>query len=388
MRASSASLRSSSGANGRAISRKMPVERGLGIASPGCAVWHADLLEIGAQRGDRASAAARSRRAARRAAPASDTQRPGAARGRAARRCAPACPRASRSGAGGRSRGSRRWWPPPDRGVNVSSTNSSLSAVKRLDRSRSCLPAGDAEGPRAAMRGGLPECWTASVLRQIRVTLAACLPLRPGDHIELDAIALRQGPEAIAQDRGEVDEDVLAAVVVDEAEALRLVEPLHRALARGPSLRPRRRRGGAGAAAAAGARRHRRPAAPLAAAALACRLAAPGSSRGSRPAGPPVGWNGTWVSVPQFGAHRGEHRLRAHRRAPRPPRRRGAVPPRAAARPLRASRQRLQRVGAFVRPVRRGRTPARPTVKRNSSPQSTHLMRLVFAGSHESPTAS
>src|SRR5262249_52899723 len=54
--------------------------------------------------------------------------------------------------------------------------------------------------------------------------------LRPHGHIELDAIALRQGLESVAADGREMDEHLLASVILDEAEALRLVEPLDLAL--------------------------------------------------------------------------------------------------------------------------------------------------------------
>ena len=46
-------------------------------------------------------------------------------------------------------------------------------------------------------------------------------------HVELDALALFEGPVAIALDRREVDEDVVLALPRDEAEALLSVEPLH-----------------------------------------------------------------------------------------------------------------------------------------------------------------
>lgn len=46
--------------------------------------------------------------------------------------------------------------------------------------------------------------------------------------IELDLLAFHQVAEAIALDGGEVDEDVLSAFALDEAEALVTVEPLDR----------------------------------------------------------------------------------------------------------------------------------------------------------------
>src|SRR5688572_12729080 len=54
--------------------------------------------------------------------------------------------------------------------------------------------------------------------------------LGSGHHVELDAIALGQGPESVRLDRREVYEHLLASVVSNEAEAFRLTEPLHGAL--------------------------------------------------------------------------------------------------------------------------------------------------------------
>jgi hypothetical protein len=45
--------------------------------------------------------------------------------------------------------------------------------------------------------------------------------------VELDRGALSQAAEAIALNRGKMDEDVLSALSGDEAEALGVVEPLH-----------------------------------------------------------------------------------------------------------------------------------------------------------------
>src|SRR5215468_4373972 len=110
------------------------------------------------------------------------------------------------------------------------STNSSVSAEKvltvpsmalpnRWDRSRACRarlrpgrsgprPPGSAEPGHV---GGLPA-------------------LGARDHIELDPVALRQRLEAVAHDSREMDEQLLAAVLLDEAESLGLIEPLDRAL--------------------------------------------------------------------------------------------------------------------------------------------------------------
>src|SRR5690606_41290948 len=52
--------------------------------------------------------------------------------------------------------------------------------------------------------------------------------LRLLDDVELDPVALGEGPEAGALDRRVVDEAVLRSVLRgDEAEALLVVEPLH-----------------------------------------------------------------------------------------------------------------------------------------------------------------
>src|SRR5690606_33916905 len=52
--------------------------------------------------------------------------------------------------------------------------------------------------------------------------------LRLFDPIELDTLTLGQRPEAAALDRGVMDEAILRSVLRrDEAEALRVVKPLH-----------------------------------------------------------------------------------------------------------------------------------------------------------------
>src|SRR6267143_1406213 len=50
---------------------------------------------------------------------------------------------------------------------------------------------------------------------------------RPTRHLERHLIPVREALEAVALDRGVVDEYVLALTLRDEAETLRLVEPLH-----------------------------------------------------------------------------------------------------------------------------------------------------------------
>src|SRR5207253_809229 len=54
--------------------------------------------------------------------------------------------------------------------------------------------------------------------------------LRSLDDVELHPLALGQRPEALHLNGGVVDEYVLSALLRDEAEALAVVEPLHRAL--------------------------------------------------------------------------------------------------------------------------------------------------------------
>src|SRR6516164_8100830 len=51
--------------------------------------------------------------------------------------------------------------------------------------------------------------------------------LRSPSDVELDPLALGQGLESLALDRREMHEHVLAALLRDETEALRVVEPLH-----------------------------------------------------------------------------------------------------------------------------------------------------------------
>src|SRR5262249_17537056 len=50
--------------------------------------------------------------------------------------------------------------------------------------------------------------------------------LRSAGHVELEGLALGQRLEALTLDRGEVHEHVLTAVLGDETETLRLVNPL------------------------------------------------------------------------------------------------------------------------------------------------------------------
>jgi hypothetical protein len=50
------------------------------------------------------------------------------------------------------------------------------------------------------------------------------------DHLELNVVSFGQRPEAIGDDCRVVDEYVFATVLRDEAEPLRIIEPLYRTL--------------------------------------------------------------------------------------------------------------------------------------------------------------
>ena len=55
-------------------------------------------------------------------------------------------------------------------------------------------------------------------------------PLGTLDHLELYAISFGKRAEAISNDGGVVDENILATILSDEAEPLCIIEPLNRAL--------------------------------------------------------------------------------------------------------------------------------------------------------------
>src|SRR5882672_10580572 len=72
-------------------------------------------------------------------------------------------------------------------------------------------------------------------LKRYVVRLASDLPdvaglqtLRSAAHVEFDRLTLGERAEAVARDRAVVDEYVLTALLGDETETLRFVEPLHR----------------------------------------------------------------------------------------------------------------------------------------------------------------
>src|SRR5947208_12825399 len=54
--------------------------------------------------------------------------------------------------------------------------------------------------------------------------------LRSTDDIELEPLAFGQRLEALALDRGVVNEHVLATLLLDETKTLRFVDPLHRSV--------------------------------------------------------------------------------------------------------------------------------------------------------------
>ena len=55
-------------------------------------------------------------------------------------------------------------------------------------------------------------------------------------HLELHLVTFRKTLEALRGDRAEVDEDILAALLRDEAETLRIVEPLDSTLCHDSNL--------------------------------------------------------------------------------------------------------------------------------------------------------
>src|ERR1700722_8833221 len=54
-------------------------------------------------------------------------------------------------------------------------------------------------------------------------------------HLEVDLLALGERLESVALDGGEVNENVLATLLLDEPEPLRIVEPLHASLCHRPA---------------------------------------------------------------------------------------------------------------------------------------------------------
>src|SRR5438128_3402582 len=100
---------------------------------------------------------------------------------------------------------------PPVRGVSRPETSGTRSG-----------PGADGPGVGAGHSScpppGILELGLANV-RGLETLGAAC-------HLELHLVTFRQTFEALRDDGAEVDEDVLAVLLRDEAEALRIVEPL------------------------------------------------------------------------------------------------------------------------------------------------------------------
>jgi len=61
-----------------------------------------------------------------------------------------------------------------------------------------------------------------------RANVRCLLPLGAASDVEANPLTFLQGPEALALNRGEMDKEILAAVLgSNEAEALRIVEPFY-----------------------------------------------------------------------------------------------------------------------------------------------------------------
>ena len=60
-----------------------------------------------------------------------------------------------------------------------------------------------------------------------RLNVRGLQALRAADNFELDRLAVVQALVAIREDRGEVDENVLSGLALDETKALAGVKPLH-----------------------------------------------------------------------------------------------------------------------------------------------------------------
>src|SRR5438445_3283031 len=81
--------------------------------------------------------------------------------------------------------------------------------------------------PPCEARAGLSE-WRAERLHSDDVRRVK--PLLAGFHLELDDLSFRQRLEAVHLDRREVDEHVLAALLLNEAVPFGVIEPLHLSL--------------------------------------------------------------------------------------------------------------------------------------------------------------
>src|SRR4030095_6140243 len=106
-----------------------------------------------------------------------------------------------------------------------------------------CLPCVVCPAERQPARGEFRRAVMGRVWRSLGLTDVRRLkPLRALGDLELDLVPLGQALEALGLDGTVVDEDVLAALDLDETVALRVVEPLDRALCHTsvPSLLERR----------------------------------------------------------------------------------------------------------------------------------------------------
>src|SRR6266516_3139725 len=116
------------------------------------------------------------------------------------------------------------------------STNSSVSAEKVLSVASMALSRSAARSDPACEGSGAGAAPPESADSR---DVGRLFALGAGDHVEFDAIPLGQRPESLTADGREVDEHLLAAILLDEPESLALVEPFDRALL-APGSRARR----------------------------------------------------------------------------------------------------------------------------------------------------
>src|SRR5512133_3321640 len=91
-----------------------------------------------------------------------------------------------------------------------------------------CAPRVRGSGTTKARPGGRASSNAARCAGSDRPDVRRLEALRALLHLELDPLPFLQAAEALRLDGGVMDEDVVpAAVLSDEAEALRVVEPLH-----------------------------------------------------------------------------------------------------------------------------------------------------------------
>src|SRR6185503_19310192 len=133
-----------------------------------------------------------------------------------------------------------------DQRLQVVRRQRAASGARSLHRSGRSLECNVESSMEGNMKGSMenlmriiPEIRRRRSRRRLRVSLCGrdrtlALPnvaglqaLRPLHDLELDALPLGERLEAFPLDRGEVHEYVLATFLRDEAETLRVVEPLH-----------------------------------------------------------------------------------------------------------------------------------------------------------------